>query len=1074
MRHAALAVAVLFITGGRLAPSAERTTRYALILEDPPAVSRVSGRKSVQSAAVKSYREQIRVAQLSLRGELARRSLRVTGAVQTLLNAVFVDAPPSRLPELRAMSGVKYVAPLHRFKRHLNRAVQLENIPAAWTALGGTASAGAGIRIAIIDSGIDQNHPAFQDSSLTVPAGFPLCTDGAAQDCSFTNKKVIVARSYVAELAAGTAFGTDPRPDDLSPRDHVGHGTALAMITAGATNTGPTGITITGLAPKAFLGSYKVFGSPGVNDFTGGDVLIRAIEDAFNDGMDVAVLSLGSPALTGPLDTGAICGAPAGTPCDPEAQTVEAAVQQGMLICASAGNSGDSGQYVPTYNSIESPATAPSAVAAAASSNSHQFGNQVRVNGSGVPANIKNIVAMFGDGPLPSEPVTAPLADVAKLDSNGTACNALPANSLNGDFALILRTPAGCNFLDKLTNASNAGAAGVIFIQSGSNEDLFVPSGLGATTIPAVLIGSSEGTAVRTYLASHSGATATLDPNLAEVTGVTSNVIASFSSHGPSIDYLLKPDLTGVGTNVYMATQKYDPNGAMYDPSGYTAASGTSFAAPMAAGLAALVKQKYPDFTALDLKSAVVATATQDLTEGSQAADSIASGNGLLNGGNALATTVTTDPATVTFGAIGQTTTLPATRQVAIHYFGTSAATLSLSVAGDHAPSLDKSSLAFSSAGVQNINLRLSGTTPAAGIYQGALTIQGGGATVRVPYLYLVGDGVPFDLIPLFGDGFDAPAGQDLPGGLGFKIVDQYGVAVPNLTVQFSVLSGGGSVVAQDQQTDQHGAATADVLLGPTRTSQSFRAVAADLSYDFSGTARQQAAIFDGGIVNAASFQADSGIVPGSYISLFGTALCDSIGSAISLPLPLAVSETSVAFEVPSANLSLPGRLLYADPLQINVQVPWELNGQSSVQIRVNVGETTGKVTTIPIVKYAPAIYEMSEQTAAAIDENNLLIGSGNAAKRGHTVNLYANGLGAVTTSIATGDPAPAGDKTTNAVSVTVGGKTATVSFAGLAEGFPGLNQVTFVVPSDAPTGSQPVEVSVGGVSSPPVNMPVQ
>ncbi len=55
-------------------------------------------------------------------------------------------------------------------------------------------------------------------------------------------------------------------PDDLSPRDHMGHGTAIAMIAAGVQNTGPQG-TIQGVAPKAFLGNYKVFGSPSVNDF---------------------------------------------------------------------------------------------------------------------------------------------------------------------------------------------------------------------------------------------------------------------------------------------------------------------------------------------------------------------------------------------------------------------------------------------------------------------------------------------------------------------------------------------------------------------------------------------------------------------------------------------------------------------------------------------------------------------------------------------------------------------------------------------------------------------------------------
>ena len=461
----------------------EPTARYALILEEP-AATRAAGRKSVRTATLDSHRELVRNAQIALRNDLASRNVRVTGASQTLLNAVFVEAPPSRLAELRAMSGVKYVAPLHKFRLHLNRAVVLENAQAAWTAVNGVSNAGAGIKIGIIDTGIDQNHPAFQDSSLKAPAGFPKCTDGAPGDCSFTNNKVIVARSYVRALASGALSGgaANSRPDDITPRDHFGHGTAQGMITAGMTNTGPTGITITGFAPKAWLGNYRVFGSPGLNDYTGGDVLIQAIEDALHDGMNIAVMALGSPALTGPLDTGSACGEPAGTPCDPEAQAVEAAVQAGMLVVASAGNSGDSGQVTPDLGTLETPATAPSALGVAASTNSHRFVNSVHVLGANVPDSLANIPAMFGDGPAPATAVTAPLVDVMKFDSTGLACSALPSGSLNGAFALITR--GQCNFSDKAYSAQQAGAAGVIFILASGDDGLFTPGGSGVREHP--------------------------------------------------------------------------------------------------------------------------------------------------------------------------------------------------------------------------------------------------------------------------------------------------------------------------------------------------------------------------------------------------------------------------------------------------------------------------------------------------------------------------------------------------------------------------------------------------------------
>ncbi len=1050
--------------------AAEPLQRYAVILNDPPAAEQYRG-YTIRSAPAQTYRQQVRARQVTLEQELNRRNFRVTGAVQTVLNAVFVSAPASRLNELRAMPGVKAVTPLRRFQLHLNRAVGLENVPAAWNALGGTGHAGAGVKIGIIDTGIDQNHAAFQDSSLQPPQGFPICTQGLSQSqtCTgFTNNKVIVARSYVAELASGSMNQDGvPRPDDISPRDHIGHGTALGMITAGETNTGPTGISITGLAPKAWLGSYKVFGSGGVNDFTGGDVLISAIEAALNDGMDVAVLSLGSTAFYGPLDTGSACGSPAGTPCDAEAQAAENAVNAGMLIASSAGNDGDSGQNPPTLNTINSPADAPSVLAAGASTNSHQFVDGVSVQGFG-----RIIAAVFGDGPLPPAPLTAPLVDVTKFDSSGLACNALPPNSLSG--AIVIITRGSCDFVVKVGNAENAGAFGVLFVDN-TNEDLFPPGGLIGTNTPAALISLADGAALRTFVSAHSGVEGTLGNTLAEVDAPAFNTVASFSSRGPSITYALKPEALGVGDPVYMATQKYDSNGEMYDASGYIAVSGTSFSAPMMAGAAALVKQKNPGFNALQLKSAVVNAAQQNITDNGQQASVLAAGNGLLDAGTAVSANITVNPTTISFGAIGQTTTLPSTQTLTIHNSGNSSAALTLGILGNSPPSLSQTSLTVGGGQDQQVKLTLAGS-PSPGIYQGALLIHGGATTVRVPYLYLVGDGVPADLVPLAGDAFDGPAGQPILDGLGIKVIDQYGVAVPNSPVQFSAGSSAGAITNADTKTDQYGMAFANATAGPAGR-QSFFVDAGGMTHRFSGVARDTPTIFSNGAVSAASFKVGPGIVPGSYIAIFGSALSDTTQGALAQPLPLGISETSVSFEVPSAGLSLPGRMLYADSGQVNVQVPWELAGQTSVQMRVNVGLTSGAVYTAPVAQFNPAVYVVNQQNdAAALDENFKLITSSNPAKRGHTIQIYMNGLGPVDHPPATGEPVPPSAivKTLNPVTVTIGGRGGTVQFSGLTPTLPGLNQVNVVVPQDAPTGSQQVVVSIGGVSSPAVNLYVQ
>ena len=457
----------LFGAGGR-------TGRYALLLSHPAVVQKASLRSQFSSQAALQQRAIIEAAQSAVRRRLATAGIRVTGSVQVLLNAVFVETTADRVPQLRSVPGVKDVVFLPRVHRSLDAAVPLVRGPEAWNALGGVQNAGLGMKIGILDTGIDQTHPAFQDDSLPVPAGFPKCTGG---DCAFTNHKVIVARSYVSELAVGTPPNpaADSRPDDTSPRDHIGHGTALAMTAAGETNTGPAA-TITGMAPKAYLGNYKIFGSPGINDFSGGDVIITALEQALLDGMDVAVLSLGSPAFSGPLDTGAACGTSSGTPCDPEAQAVENAVAAGMAVVVAAGNEGDIGNQIPTRGTIDSPGTAPSAITVGASTNAHIFINSLTVPGAGVPGSLQQIFATFGTGPLPASPLTAPLRDVTAFGNDGLACQALPLDSLNGAFALVQR--GQCTFALKVRNAAAAGAIGVIIYQEANVEDLFLRAAL--------------------------------------------------------------------------------------------------------------------------------------------------------------------------------------------------------------------------------------------------------------------------------------------------------------------------------------------------------------------------------------------------------------------------------------------------------------------------------------------------------------------------------------------------------------------------------------------------------------------
>jgi minor extracellular serine protease Vpr len=1020
-----------------------------------------------------NYRQQIAAAQGSVRTALAGKNIQITGAVDTLLNAIFVMAPADRVAELAAMPGVAGVAPLRRRRALLNRATVLMNGPQAWAVSGGITNAGKGLKIGILDTGIDQTHPSLQDGTLPMPPGYPICT---GSDCAFTSNKVIVARSYIRQLAAGSDPknpAADSRPDDYSPRDRVGHGTATATTAAG--NTANGAVTINGMAPRAYLGNYRVLGSPEVNEGTTDDILVLALEDAVRDGMDVISLSIGGPAFTGPLDSGAACGNSPGIPCDVAAAAFEAAAQNGVLIVAAAGNSGEDGYRYPTLNSINSPANAPSVIAAGATTNSHSFTGAVAINGAIVPANLNLIPDQPGNSFSPLGAVEAPLADVTQLGDDGLACAALPANSLRGAFALIER--GVCNFVDKMSNAVNAGALGVIFFMADSSAPIR-PNGLADFTQPAVMIANSDGLNLKAFIDAHPGYLTTIEPSATEQTSGVANLLAGFSSMGPNIGTNgIKPDLLAVGSWMYMGAQSYDPQGELYSSTGFIAADGTSFATPLIAGAASLVKQNHPGYSAAQVRSALVNTAVPDVVsdDSRSPVNILQTGAGKLVADLAIQTNVTVEPATLSFGALAEGS-LPFTKQLRLTNTGIAAVNLELTPqASANVLTLDQQTLALAAGETGTVNVTLAGSIPAAGVYSGAILIAGASVSLRVPFMYLVGSGVANNLTALSGDGNSGTVGQIIPDGLmAFKLTDKNGVPVTGAPVTFTPRNGV-ALTQVSAVTDAWGIASATAALGSLPGAWSVNVQGGAIASSFTGSARFAPVITAAGVVDAAGYT--TSIAPGSYITIFGSNLSDVTDQETSVRLPLALDLAQVSFDVPSATppISVPGRMIYVSPGQLVLQAPWELQGQTSVEIKVTIDFTYGNVVTAPVASYAPAIFEYGGG-AAATDIAGHVIGAGNPAVSGQTISLYTNGLGPVDNQPASGDPAPFMPlaRTTTPPTVSIGGQPAEVQFSGLTPGFPALYQLNVIVPAGIAPGNQPVQVTIGNQTSKPVALPIK
>jgi len=1153
-----------------------RLNHYAVYLEDAPVTARFS-RESLSTQAAVSYRQQMEARQAVVRRDLESRRINVTGAVTTLMNAVFIATTEDRVAEVQTIPGVSGVRRLPpALKRFLNKATAAGGAAAAWTALGGQSKAGAGIKIGVLDTGIDQTHPAFQDSSLTMPSGFPKCTQGHPEDCAFTNSKVIVARSYVRQIVAAnqanpaTNPAADSMPDDYSPRDRTGHGTALASAAAGNI-TGAPAVGISGMAPKAYLGNYKIWGTEGVNDYPSTDVWIQALNDAVSDGMDVINLSDGGPAFTGALSQGADCGLAATAAgkqpnyCDPLAAAFENAAKAGVVITVAAGNGGSDTYYTngnyPTFNSIISPATAPSVIAVGATLNTHVMTPTVSVNATSAPSTLKNMPATDSDAFFPVgyaayaafPAATAPLIDVSTTGNNGYACSALPAGSLTNAFAFIQRGNvtggATCTFASKVGFAQDAGAIGVILYNNVATAPPLV-EGADSFVGPVVMISQSSGTALKTYLALNPAAAVTIDTSGTETdlasfiamanstyaAGLTAagNQLASFSSMGPTPDALLKPDMVAVGgsdtglatdpndfylpfpAGIYMATQSFDPGGDLYSSNGYTSANGTSFAAPLVAGAAALVKQAHPGVTlrGSQVKSLLVNSATADVStdDFNDAVDAEWIGAGRLNAGSAVALTVTAEPSAVSFGAL-KSGGLPLTQTVTLTNIGSASVTLTptvnccsvnatqSTVAGTTVAA-SPASITIPTGGTTTMTVTLSGAVPTAGSYSGSIALKGSGVSMSIPFLYMVGSGHAYNVYQLAGYGFEGLAGQDA-GFIAMQVTDEYGIPVANSPMSVSVSPRGSvtlksvagepacsptsSTAAVTCNTDAFGVAYAEVVLGSNvGATPTITATAAGSPSSIGVAIMPAPAITAAGVLNDASFQ--TAISPGSWVAIFGSnmvnpaELYDSTNGDLSTSylvqgkmLPLVLDGTTVSFDAPSAGISVPGYIYYVNSGQVNVWVPWELANQSSAQVKVTVDEGLfGNVVTIPISTYSPAFFLNSSNVADALDQNFNIITAANPAVRGQYIALYVNGLGPTTNQPVSGAQAPGCPNSINDCAntktlptVTIGGQPATVVFSGLAPGIVGEYQVNVQVPAGISAGNQPITISIGGTTSP-------
>lgn len=683
----------------------------AMVSSAPRNLSTVGGsgasRMDLQSSSAIQYRARVVSAQKIMMERLSALSgVRVQASVNLVMNAIFARVPVGQYNAIRHLPGVTQVYFSRERSLLLDTAATLQNAQAIWDKAGGSDKAGKGIKIGIIDTGIDTDNPMFTDDSLVPPPGYPK------GEKAYTNNKVIVARNYIDLLSQPQSVNTAV--------DEMGHGSFVAGCAAGKRVTAPLA-TIAGMAPGAFLGNYKVFGTPGINDRTNSTAVVAALEDAVADGMDVLNLSLGSLSYA-PPDR------------DPEIIAINKAIATGVVVVAAAGNNG------PETMTLDNPGVAPDAITVGSVSNSRLFASLLRVTApKGIPDGLTNVMSVSGTGPVITSKINSTsIVDVATLGSDGLGCFPFSAGSLKGKLAFISR--GTCSFAAKVSNAANAGAVAVVVYNNVPGAGPSVMSGLGSNTIPAVMISNPDGLLLKSFIAANqSSVQVEIDATTAQT--ISSRVLSSFSSVGPSSNFGIKPDLVAVGESVYSAAQNKNTSGLGYNSSQFMTASGTSNASPMVAGAAAVLKQLFPAFGPLALKSALVATASRTLSAGGTTAPNVMqAGSGLLDMGKAGTAGAIFAPTNLNFGVSSYSPTLQLTRTLVINNVLSISDRYSLAVE----PLISGPTISFSAintgsiapGGSASIGISVQATAPLTGGFQGFVTVQSlqTSQIYRIPY----------------------------------------------------------------------------------------------------------------------------------------------------------------------------------------------------------------------------------------------------------------------------------------------------------------------------------------------------
>jgi subtilisin family serine protease len=729
---------------------------------DPVTVAESKDTGSWNGDQKRSWKDSLRSKQDPVEQEIRSRGGTVLATYQSAYNGIKAVMTPREAAQLASVPGVVAVHPLQSLKPDNTNGVPLVGGPAVWG--GAPGFAGEGMKVAVIDTGIDYTHAGFGGSGNVADYNAALASDTLPANAAWfgaTAPRVkggydFVGDDYNAD-SSSPAYQPVPHPDP-NPLDCNGHGTHTAGTTAGSgvlsngsTYTGPYDAgTISshtwnigpGVAPKADIYALRVFGCEGSTD-----VVIDAIEWAVDHDMDVINMSLGSSF---------------GSPDSPDAVASTNAAKAGVIVVASAGNSG-SNAYI-----TGSPAAGTGAISVAANDPTPTFpgANLTLTKADATPGGTRTAIVANGFSPVPTGPVNIKVIfsapNVISLGCSTAAFggpNSLPPNT----FAVVAR--GTCARVAKAIFGQQAGAAGVIMVNNSSalppyegkitsNPDDGTPY---TVTIP--FLGTAGGSNPSTSTAgaqfrAANGGTMTLVGATLPNTGYKR--FASFTSFGPATsDSSLKPNVTAPGVSIASVGMGTGTEASIL--------SGTSMAAPHTAGMAALVKQAHPSWRKVKYWTAAIENTADPAGVANYSTQG--GGTGFIQAVPATQTDVvalgTKDTGALSFGFAELSRDYNESAEITLRNFGNSPATFnvadSLPQGSPHTMTFSSSTVTVPARGERDVRVRLSvpattaggATLPLGGVLvassplnqaSGVVTLtpasgSNNGVTLRVPYL---------------------------------------------------------------------------------------------------------------------------------------------------------------------------------------------------------------------------------------------------------------------------------------------------------------------------------------------------